>query len=78
MLCKADKSDIASTTVLSNAISLPTSSVVCVATQAIWLEIAQIDNVELIGVMGLHQEPCLVALLLDGLAAAMLLIGSMR
>lgn len=78
ILRKAVKSGIANMTVQNNAISRPISSVVSVVMQATWLEIVQIDNVELIGAMGLPLELRLVALLLVALVAVMLSTVNMR
>jgi hypothetical protein len=56
----AVKSAIASMIVPSSETLQQTSSAVSVATLATWLEIAQTDNVVLIGVTDLHlQEACL-------------------
>lgn len=72
------KSAIANMTALNSAISLPISSVVFVAMQAIWLETVLTDNVELIGAT-VHQEELLLAgLLLDVLVVEMLSTASMR
>ena len=65
------KSVIANTIVRSNVTLLPISFAACAATQGIWLGIAQTDNVEPIGVMGL-KVPCLVARLLAASVVVML------
>ncbi len=75
---QAVKSATASTTALSSATSLPISSVVFVAMQAIWLVTVLIDNVELIGATVHQQQRCLAALLLDVLVEEMLSTASMR
>ena len=72
-----DKLDIANTIAQSNVTSLLTLSVVFAATQGIWLETVQIDNVEPNGVT-VPKVPCLVALLLDVLVAVMLSIVNTR
>jgi hypothetical protein len=62
----AAKSDIASTTVPSNATLLRTSSVVSAVMLATWPEIALIDSGVLIGAMAhRHQEAYLVAQVLQ-------------
>ena len=72
------KSDIANTTALSSATSLPTSSVVFVVMQATWLEIVLIGSVEPIGVTAHQEARYLAVLLLDVLVGEMLSTASTR
>ena len=72
------KSAIANMTALNSAISLPISSVVFVAMQAIWLATVLTDNVELIGATVHQEELCPAGLLLDVLVEEMLSTASMR
>lgn len=79
---QAAKSVIANMIAQSSVISPLASSVVSAATQVIWLVTAQIDSVELIGVMALKEETAQLDAplvpLLDALVAGMLMIVNTR
>jgi hypothetical protein len=75
------RSAIANMTVLSNAISLPISSVVSAVMLVTWVGIAQIGRVVLIGGTGRHlreDSPVAQELQPGGLVLAMLLTASTR